>query len=91
LAILEAVVIGVVVVLVLADSSVKVKQIHGGKALRIVFKGPYGGLPKDYPKLEAFMAARGYEPAGPSWNEYVSDPGTTPEAELTTNFYPPVK
>ena len=74
-----------------SDSPVKLKQTHGGKALKIVVKGPYGGLPPSYAKLEAFMAARGYEPAGPSWDEYVSDPGTTPEADLTTNIYQPVK
>jgi effector-binding domain-containing protein/uncharacterized protein YndB with AHSA1/START domain len=73
------------------DSPVKVKQTYGGKTLKIVFKGPYGGMPPSYAKLEAFMAARGYESAGPSWDEYVSDPGTTPEADLTTNIYQPVK
>lgn len=73
------------------DSPVKVKQTYGGKALKIVFKGPYGGMPPSYAKLTAYMAARGYESAGPSWDEYVSDPGTTPEAELTTNIYQPVK
>ena len=74
-----------------SDSPVKLKQTYGGKALKIVVKGPYGGLPPSYAKLEAFMAARGYEPAGPSWDEYVSDPGATPEADLTTNIYQPVK
>jgi len=74
-----------------ADSPIKVQPTYSGKALKILFKGPYGGVPPNFVKLEAFMAARGYEAAGPTWNEYVSDPGTTPEAELTTNFYQPVK
>ena len=74
-----------------ADAPVQVKQTHLGKALKIVFKGPYGGMPPSYQKLEAYMAARGYEPAGPPWDEYVSDPGTTPEADLMTNIFQPVK
>jgi len=74
-----------------ADSPVKVKRTYAGKALKIVFKGPYGGMPPSFAKLTAYMAARGYEPAGPPWDEYVSDPGTTPEVELTTNIYQPVK
>jgi effector-binding domain-containing protein/uncharacterized protein YndB with AHSA1/START domain len=74
-----------------AESPVKVKLTYGGKVLKIVFKGPYGGLPPSYAKLEAYMAARGYESAGHPWDEYVSDPGTTPEAELATNIYQPVK
>jgi len=74
-----------------ADSPVKVKQTYAGKALKVVYKGPYGGMPPSYQKLEAYMAAYGYESAGPPWDEYVSDPGTTPEAELITNIYQPVK
>jgi len=74
-----------------AASLVKVKLTYGGKVLKIVYKGPYGGMPPSYAKLEAYMAARGYESAGPPWDEYVSDPGTTPEAELITNIYQPVK
>ena len=73
------------------DSPVQVKQTYAGKALKIVFKGPYGGMTPSYVKLQAYMAARGYESSGPPWDEYVSDPGTTPEAELTTNIYQPVK
>jgi effector-binding domain-containing protein/uncharacterized protein YndB with AHSA1/START domain len=73
------------------EAAVKVRRSYGGKALRIVSKGPYGGMPPDYDKLLAFMAARGYESAGPSWDEYISDPGKTPELELITNFYQPVK
>jgi effector-binding domain-containing protein len=74
-----------------ADSPVKVKQTYAGKTLKVVYKGPYGGMPPSYQKLESFMAARGYESAGPCWDECVSDPGTTPEAELITNIYQPVK
>ena len=74
-----------------ADAPVKVKTTYAGKALKITVKGPYGGMPPSYAKLQAFMAARGYESAGPPWDEYVSDPGTTPEPELTTNIYQPVK
>jgi len=42
-------------------------------------------------KLRAFVAARGYDTAGAPWDEYAGDPGTTPESELTTNNYQPVR
>ncbi len=74
-----------------ADAPVKVKQTYSGKALKIVLKGPYSGMPTAYAKLHAFMAARGYEAAGSPWDEYVSDPGTTAESDLITNVYQPVK
>jgi len=76
---------------VAADSPVKVKKTYAGKALKVVMKGPYSGMPAAYDKLHAFMAARGYESAGSPWDEYVTDPGTTPPAELVTNIVQPVK
>ena len=74
-----------------ADSPVKIKQTYSGKALKVVMKGPYSGMPATYDKLKAFMAARGYEASGAPWDEYVTDPGTTPPAELVTNIVQPVK
>jgi effector-binding domain-containing protein/uncharacterized protein YndB with AHSA1/START domain len=74
-----------------ADSTVKVKQTYAGKTLKVVYKGPYGAMTSSYQKLEAYIAARGLVCTGPPWDEYVSDPGTTPEAELITNIYQPVK
>jgi effector-binding domain-containing protein/uncharacterized protein YndB with AHSA1/START domain len=74
-----------------AGSAVKLKTTYSGQALKVVAKGPYRGMPASHAQLHAFMAARGYEAAGPPWDEYVSDPGTTPDAELITNIYQPVK
>lgn len=73
------------------DSPVKIKKTYAGKALKVVMKGPYSGMPKTYEKLRSFMAARGHESAGAPWDEYVSDPGKTPEADVVTNIYQPVK
>ena len=72
-------------------SPVKVKQTYAGPALKVVHKGPYHGLTATYEKIYTFAAANSYEPAGSSWDEYVSDPGNTPEAELITNVFVPVK
>jgi effector-binding domain-containing protein/uncharacterized membrane protein len=74
-----------------ADSPVQLKTTYAGPALKVVLKGPYSGMPAAYEQLTAYMKVRGYESAGASWDEYVSDPGTTPEAELTTNIVQPIK
>jgi effector-binding domain-containing protein/uncharacterized protein YndB with AHSA1/START domain len=66
------------------------KELPADSPVKIM-KGPYSGMPATYDKLKAFMAARGYEAAGSAWDEYVSDPGTTPPAELTTNIVQPIK
>ncbi|HET8946101.1 MAG TPA: GyrI-like domain-containing protein [Candidatus Polarisedimenticolia bacterium] len=73
------------------DSKVQVKQTYGGPALKVVHKGPYHGLPATWAKTVAFMKTVGYEPAGPAWDEFVSDPGNTPESELITNIYVPIR
>jgi effector-binding domain-containing protein/uncharacterized protein YndB with AHSA1/START domain len=74
-----------------SGSPVQVKQTYGGKALKVVHKGAYRGMPQTYEKLMAYSAAHGYEKADHPWDEYVSDPGNTPEPDLITNVYLPVK
>jgi effector-binding domain-containing protein len=39
----------------------------------------------------AYLATAGLEQAGPLWEEFASDPGTTPPAERVTNIYVPLK
>jgi effector-binding domain-containing protein len=74
-----------------AGSAVQVKTTYGGPALKVTMKGPYAGMDAIEAKLAAYIAARGYETSAPSWDEYVSDPGSTPEEKLVTNIYQPIK
>lgn len=74
-----------------ADAAVGVKTMYAGKALKVVHKGAYRTMMKDYEQLEAYAAAHGYERPAPPWDEYVTDPGRTPESDLITNIYMPVK
>ncbi|MCI0658686.1 MAG: GyrI-like domain-containing protein, partial [Acidobacteria bacterium] len=73
------------------DSPVQVKQTYSGKALKVVHKGSHRNMDTTHEKLMAYAAAYGYEPAASPWDEYVSDPGHTPEPELLTNIVLPVK
>lgn len=72
-------------------SPVLIGETYGGSVLKAVHTGPYTGLHATYEQILAYMAAYGLEENGNSWEEYVSDPGDTPEAELVTNIYFPVK
>lgn len=74
-----------------ANSPVKVRQTYAGKALKVVHLGPYRDMQATYDKLFAYVAAYGYEPAGSSWDEYVSDPGNTAEPDLITHVYLPIR
>jgi len=76
---------------VASTSAVKVKETYAGRAIRVAHKGSYHDLPETYAKLYAYAAATGHDAAGPTWDEYVSDPGTTPEADVLTNVYLPIR
>jgi effector-binding domain-containing protein len=74
-----------------AASPVKIKQTYAGKALKAVHAGPYPGMTVTYEKLFAYAAASGYEQAGPPWDQYVTGPGRTAEADRITHIYLPVR
>lgn len=59
----------------------------GGLALKAIHRGPYSGMPGTYAAIAARMAKAGIPPATVMWEVYVSDPDTTPEAELVTEIY----
>jgi effector-binding domain-containing protein len=74
-----------------ANSPVQVHRSPGGTALRAVHRGPLADVPKTYGKLVAFAAAHGHELVGATWDEFASDPRTTPEADLVTHVFVAVK
>jgi len=74
-----------------SSSPVQIKDTYAGKALKVVHQGAYSGMEATYEGLFAYAAARGLEQNGPPWDEYVTDARSTPEAELRTNIYLPVK
>lgn len=74
-----------------AASPVQIKQTYAGRALRAIHRGAYGGLPATYDKLAAYAAAYAHEAAGPTWDQYLTDPGNTPEAGLVTHIYMPIR
>jgi len=73
------------------DSPVQIRQSPGGKTVRGVSIGSYSQLSASWEKVRAWVAAHGYEEAGPLWEQYVSDPGDTPEEEMVTHLYLPVR
>jgi effector-binding domain-containing protein/uncharacterized protein YndB with AHSA1/START domain len=74
-----------------AASRVKIKTTYAGKALKVVHRGAYREMTSTYDRLMAYAAAHGYDHNGAPWDEYVRDPGKTPESDLVTNIYLPVR
>jgi effector-binding domain-containing protein len=73
------------------ESEVKCTNTYAGTALRAIHKGPYASMATTYGKLMAFKAVAGFKDNGNSWEHYVSDPGSTPEADLVTHIYWPIQ
>lgn len=76
---------------VASDSDVQMETTYAGKAVRAVHTGPYEQLAVTYDAIEEFIEARGLAVNGYSWEQYVSEPGKTAEADLVTHIYYPVK
>ncbi len=74
-----------------ASAKVKVKNTYTGKALKVTHKGAYREMEDTYEKLFAYAKASGLETNGNPWDEYVTDPQKTPEPDLVTHIYLPVK
>ncbi len=73
------------------DDPVRIGQTPGGRTVVAEHVGPYGGLSTSYAKAHAYAAAYGLEQAGPEWEQFVSDPGQTPESELITLIFIPIR
>jgi effector-binding domain-containing protein len=73
------------------DSPVRMGETYGGRVVRAVHVGPYTDLEETYHIVEAFAKAHQLEANGRSWDVFVSDPGDTPEEDLITEIYYPVK
>ncbi|NNF28929.1 MAG: GyrI-like domain-containing protein [Gemmatimonadetes bacterium] len=79
------------------DGSVVVDEVPGGRALRFVHLGPYEKLRDTYGDITNWMIKNGRMESGsdwekytPMWEEYVSDPDSTPPDELVTHIYLPL-
>lgn len=73
------------------QGEVKVAATYAGKVLKVVYQGAYKNLGPTYDALYAYAAVFGYLQNGNLWEEYISDPASTPEAELITHIYMPIK
>jgi effector-binding domain-containing protein/uncharacterized protein YndB with AHSA1/START domain len=71
-------------------SQIKAGVTPSGKALRFVHTGPYSGLGEFSERVEAWLAVHAIKPRDRAIDQYVSDPGNTPEPELVTHLIYPI-
>lgn len=69
----------------------RVTELPGGRAAKTVHVGPYDTLSQEYRRLDAWLRERGERPDEGPWEMYVDDPDTTPQAQLHTEVYWPIR
>jgi hypothetical protein len=71
----------------------RVRLVHqpGQRVARLDHRGPYADEQPSLEALYAFVRESGLVPAGPHTEVYVTDPTTTPPAELRTVLQVPVR
>jgi len=82
----------------LAEGPVTVGEVPGGKALRFTHRGPYPNLMQTYERITAWMKTEGmlvtdadWAKYMPMWEEYLNDPESTPQEDLITHIYVPLR
>ena len=70
-----------------AEGSVLADKTPVTRAAHALHKGPYSGLQETYGKIVGEMQWGGHRYGKPSWEVYLNDPDTTPEAELETEIF----
>jgi effector-binding domain-containing protein len=73
------------------EGDVQRRLSYAGSALKMTHVGSYATLPKVYEQLGAYAAAHAYSGNGPTMARYLDDPERTPETELRTEIYWPIK
>lgn len=63
----------------LSGGPVRLGALPGGPAVSTVHAGPYETLDRALAALDRWLAEHGYEPAGPHWEVYRTDPAEQPE------------
>jgi effector-binding domain-containing protein len=69
------------------EGGVKVGETYAGKVVKLTHKGSYTTLKSTYDRIHAYTKENKLTEGSVSWEEYVNDPGETPEADLLTNVY----
>ena len=70
---------------------IRVGSTFEGRVVKAVHRGDYAGLAAAREQVRAYLATAGLTQDGPMWEQYVSDPGSTPVAELVTNIFVPIR
>lgn len=73
------------------EGGIRLGKTWDGPVVRGRHIGSYRTLSETHEKIAAWLAVHGIARTGYAWESYVSDPTRTPETELVTDVYYPIK
>jgi effector-binding domain-containing protein len=80
------------------STGITLGMLPGGRMQRFTHRGPYSELGHTYEAITSWMRNAGlmrdandWMNCSPMWEEYVTDPASTPASELITYIYVPVR
>lgn len=74
------------------EGEIKLSQLPACDAVVAIYVGPYDDLPVAHVELADWAKAQGREPAGGSWEFYITDPTEEPDSsQWKTKIYVPLK
>ncbi|OPX88494.1 MAG: Bacterial transcription activator, effector binding domain [Pelotomaculum sp. PtaB.Bin104] len=68
------------------QGDVQAGAIPAGRYVTCMYKGPYSQMEEPYNEITKWMAEKGYEPLGVSYEYYYNSPEEVPESELLTKI-----
>lgn len=74
-----------------SSGRLKFTKSYSGKVLKVIHTGAYSQLEKTYTEILNYIKENKLNQNGKMWEVYVSDPGNTPESNLITEVYVPLK
>jgi len=69
---------------------IKSREIPAGRAITVMFKGPYSDMEPTYNEIMRWMEEKGHNWTGISYEYYYNSPQEVPESELLTQIVIPV-
>ena len=70
-----------------AEGAIKADKTPATRVAHALHTGPYAGMQQTYGKIMGEMQWAGHRYGKPTWEIYLNDPDTTPEAELKTEIF----